>query len=85
MEGAYLAMTYFTKGSKNIDEEKAKTFVVFELLASLIMFVAGLVIRGESEGKSLTGKILLITSIAVPVVQIMLGIVLNLLKKKRNK
>lgn len=82
IEGYLLAMSHFSDGSKKLDEDRAKTIVVFESVALFLMLVVGGVMLAESSGESLTGKILLILSVAVSVVQIGLGVILNALKKR---
>ncbi len=84
VEGYILAMSHFSDGSKQVDEDKVKTVVVFESVALFLMFIVGGVMLAESGGESLTGKILLILSVAVSVVQIGLGIILNRMNKRRN-
>lgn len=84
IEGYLLAMTYFTDGSKKLNEDKVRTFVILESIALFLMFVVGGIKLAESGGASVTGKVLFISSVAVSVVQISLGIILNRLKKKNN-
>ncbi len=85
IRGYLLAMSHFSNGSKKVDEDKIKTIVVFEGVALFIMFVIGGIMLAESSGESLTGKILFISSIAVSVVQIGIGVILNIAKKKRTQ
>lgn len=80
--GYLLLMSRFNGKPKKIDEDKAKTIVVFEGLVLLVLFVVGGVMLLETDGASFIGKILLIASIAVSVIQISLGIIINGLKNK---
>ncbi len=82
VEGYLLAMTHFSDGSKQVDEDKVKTIVVFESVALFLAFVVGGIMMAESSGESLTGKIMLIVSVAVSVIQIGLGIILKRFKKR---
>ena len=82
IEGYLSAMSHFSVGSKKINEDKIKIVVVFEGIVLLVMFVVGGCMLLETDGESLKGKILLIASGAVSVVQISLGIIFKSLKKK---
>ncbi len=84
IEGYFLAMTYFSHGSKRVDNEKIKVIVVFECIALLVMFVVGGIMLLETSGESLTGKILLITSITVSLSQFLFGIILRIVKKNKK-
>ncbi len=81
VEGYILAMYHFSDGSKQLEEDKVKTIVVFESVALFLMLVVGGVMLAESSGESLTGKILLILSVVVSAFQIGCGVILNIKKK----
>lgn len=85
VEGYLLAMMRFTDKKKNINKDKIKVFVVLESVILFLMFVVGAIMLAETQGNSISGKIILIASIAVSVVQVTLGIVLKPSKKKSNK
>ena len=76
-------MSRFNVKTKKIDEDKVKIIVVLEGLVLLVVFVAGGVMLLETNGESLTGKMLLITSVAVSVIQILLGVILSKIKNKK--
>lgn len=81
IEVYFLAMTHFADLTKKPDEGKVRTFVILESIALFLMFVVGGIKLAESGGASVTGKVLFISSIAVSVVQISLGIILSIIKK----
>ncbi len=76
------AMSHFSSVIRKINEDKIRIVVVFEGIVLLVMFVVGGCMLLESDGESLTGKILFISSIAISVVQILSGIFLSKMKKK---
>ena len=81
--GYLLLMSRFNVKTKKIDEDKVKIIVVLEGLVLLVVFVAGGVMLLETNGESLTGKMLFITSVAVSVIQILLGVILSRIKNKK--
>lgn len=83
IEGYVFAMAHFSERNKKVDEEKIKCIVVFECVALMLMFIIGGAMLLETDGESVIGKALFIFSIAVSVIQILLGIILN--KKKKDK
>ena len=85
IEGYLVLMTRFSGNSKKISENMVKTIVILESVVLFLMFVIGGIMSAESSGESLTGKILFVLSIAVSLIQISLGIIFNIIKKRRNK
>ena len=84
LEGYIFAMSQFANNPKKISEEKIKVYVIFEAIALFLMFVVGGIMLAESDGKNLIGKVIFKLSIVVSAVQILLGIILNILKKIKN-
>lgn len=83
IEGYVFAMAHFSENNKKVNEEKIKCIVVFECVALMLMFIIGGIMLLEADGESFVGKVLFISSIAVSVIQILLGIILN--KKRKDK
>jgi HEAT repeat protein len=77
-----VAMSHFSIGSRKINKDKLKAIVVIEAIALLIAFVVGGCMVLETDGESLFGKILLISSVLVSIIQISFGIIFRSLKKK---
>ncbi|MBQ7296256.1 MAG: hypothetical protein IJW86_08740 [Clostridia bacterium] len=69
------AMSTFS--DKKVNAQKIKVLVCLECIILLLLFFIGGGILLETEGTSLTGKILFATSIIVSLVQIIIGIILK--------
>ena len=76
------AMLHFSDKREKINKDKIRGIVVFECFVLLILFFVGGIMLLETGGESLIGKILLIASVAVSVIQISFGIYFRRLKKK---
>ena len=83
LEGYVFAMVLFSKKSKKINKGKAKCIVVVESIILLILFIIGGVMLLETSGESMAGKIIFISPIVVSVIQILIGIILSFVKKKK--
>lgn len=75
VEGWVSAMSAFS--DKKVNAQKVKGFVCLECIVLLLLFFIGGGILLETEGTSLTGKILLATSIIISVLQIIIGVLLK--------
>ena len=76
------AMLHFSNKRKKLTKDKIRGFVVFECFVLLVLFFVGGIMLLETGGESLFGKIILISSVVVSVVQISLGLIFIYLKKK---
>ena len=85
LEGYIFAMSQIANKPNKVNEEKIKVFVIFDGIALFLRFVIGGIICAESEGESLTGKIVLMLSLTISFAQILLGVVLNVFKRIKNK
>lgn len=83
----YKLMSLFGRDCKKIKKEKMRTFIVCEMIVILIMFFFGLFLSLANKWANLFWKTVLIISVAVPAIQITVGLILILLKKirKRNR
>lgn len=84
IEGYVFAMMLFSKKSKKISKQKAICIVVVESIVLLFLFIFGGVILLETSGESFIGKFLFILSIVVSLVQVLVGIILSIVNKKKN-
>ena len=82
IEGYAFAMMRFSDEKQKINKDKIQLIVVFECIFLLVLFFVGGIMLLETGGESLFGKILLILSVLVSVVQISFGIIFRELKKK---
>ncbi len=80
----YELMSLFGRDCKKIKKEKLRTFVIFEMTALVIMFFFGLFLSLANEWTSILWKTVFIISVAVPVIQITLGLILVIVKKLRK-
>lgn len=78
-------MSLFGRDCKKIKKEKMRMFVIFESIVLLLMFFLGFCFSLAKEWTNLFWKTMFIISIAVPAVQIGLGLILILLKKIRKR
>ena len=84
LEAYFSVMSYFFQGTKKADKEKVRIVVAFECIALLIMLVVGAIMLYETSGESLTGKVLLIISIPISIIQFSAGLILKIVNKKKN-
>ena len=85
LEGYVFAMQNIFGKEKEINKVKIQGFVIFECIVLFVLFVIGCVKLAETSGGSLSGKILLISSIGVSVLQIIIGCVFKKIKKVDKK
>ena len=78
------AMIHFSNKRVKLNKDKIRVIVFFECIVLLVLFFVGGIMLLETGGESLFGKILLIVSVSVSLVQISLGITYRRLKKKFN-
>lgn len=83
IEGYAFAMMRFADKNKKVDKGKVKCFVVFECIVLMISFIAGGIMLFETNGSSLWGKVMFISSITVSVLQIVIGSVLRKVTKEK--
>ena len=74
-------MTRFSEDNNNINKNKIKGFAVFECIVLILMLIVGIVLLLETNGESVWGKTLLISSVGISVLQIIVGFVM---KKNRK-
>lgn len=84
LEAYFSVMSYFFHRTKKADKEKVRIVVAVECIALLIMLVIGAIMLFESSGESLTGKVLLIISIPISIIQFSAGLILKIVNKKKN-
>ena len=84
LEAYFSVMSYFFHRKKKADKEKVRIVVAVECIALLIMLVIGAIMLFESSGESLTGKVLLIISIPISIIQFSAGLILKIVNKKKN-
>ena len=70
-------MTRFPKDNNNINKNKIKGFAVFECIVLILMLIVGIVLLLETNGESVWGKTLLISSVGISVLQIIVGFVMR--------
>ena len=70
-------MTRFSKDNNNINKNKIKGFAVFECIVLILMLIVGIVLLLETNGESVWGKTLLISSVGISVLQIIVGFVMR--------
>ncbi len=85
VEGYAFAMMLFADKNKKIDKGKVKSFVVFECIVLLILFIVGGVMFFETKGSSLWGKVMFISSIVISVLQIVVGSILRKVTKEKQQ
>lgn len=83
VEGYAFAMMRFANRNKKVDKQNIKCFVVFECIALFVLFIVGSVMIFETNGSSIWGKAMFISSIAVSFLQIVVGIILRNFSKKK--
>ena len=83
VQGYAFAMTLFTKKSKTLNREKIRIFVVIECILLLVLFSVGVVMLLETNGESLSGKMLLLFSVGVSFLQIIIGCILKTINKAK--
>lgn len=70
-------MTRYSKDNNNINKNKIKGFVVFECIVLILMLIFGVVALLETNGEGVWGKMLLISSVGISVLQIIVGFVMR--------
>lgn len=85
LEAYFSVMSYFFHGTKKANKKKVRVIVAVECIALLIMLVVGAIMLYETRGESLTGKILLIISIPISIIQFSAGLILKIVNKKKEK
>lgn len=83
VEGYAFAMMRFADKNKKADKGKIKCFVVLECIVLFLFFIVGAIMLFETNGLSLWGKVMFISSITVSVLQIVVGTVLRKVSKKK--
>lgn len=81
--GYAFAMMRFAGKNKKVDKEKIKCFVVFECIVLILLFIVGGIMLFETNGSSLWGKVMFLSSITVSVLQIVVGSVLRKVNKEK--
>ena len=85
LEAYFQLMSLVGRDVKRINKEKLKTYLVYEMLILLAVFCAGFFFSVIKDWTSVLWKTVLIISLAVPAVQIAVGLILTLIKKLRKK
>ena len=84
-EAYYQLMSLVGRDVKKIKKEKLKMYLTYEMLVLLALFCPGLFLSIINDWTSVLWKTVFIISLAVPAVQIAVGLALTLIKKIRKK
>ena len=69
---------------RKIRKDKIKVIVVFECLIMLILFIIGGIMLLDTNGESISGKILLCITSGISLIQILVGCIIKKTNKDRN-
>lgn len=81
VEFFYKMMTLFGKNYKKIKKAKLRNIIILEMITLFLLFVFALLLSLASGWTNIWGKIILFISVAVPIMQIILGLIMKIIKK----